>query len=127
MHEDQVCGHQALVATAERAIGDGKAGAAEAAAKAATTRDRVDRLKRGEDVPGFEKPLTREDMERILREAGRTTSDIEHMGLLATLSVSEIKNELVPELLKAKNRVEKRITRAFVKRRSAARDDAGRV
>jgi hypothetical protein len=122
MSQGQVEGQKALAASVERAIASGQVAAAEAAAKAATMRDRVGRLKRGEDVPGFDKPLTREDMERALLEAGATKADIRHMGLLATLSVSEIKNELVPELLKAKNRVEKRITRAFVKRRSAVRD-----
>jgi hypothetical protein len=77
MHEEQVEGHKGLVAVAERTIARGQAGAAEAAAKAGEVKDRVERLKRGEDVPGgLGKPLTHEDLKRIFREAGWTNEDI---------------------------------------------------
>jgi hypothetical protein len=108
--------HKALGATVEHAIVKSQAAAVDAAEKAAAAKNRAERIKKGEDVPDS-KPLTQEDIERILREAGWTTSDLEHAELLATLSIAEIKTKLRPELRKAKHRVEKRVTRAFVERK----------
>jgi hypothetical protein len=68
-----------LAATTEHAIAENEAGAADASTKAAAARDRVERIDRGEDVQGgLGKPLTREDMERILLKAGLSRADIRH-------------------------------------------------
>jgi hypothetical protein len=81
MHEEQVNGHKDILAITERSIAAISAHMAEAAAKAADAKDRIERIRKGEDVP-VGKRLTREDVERILREAGLTTADIRHMDLV---------------------------------------------
>ena len=119
MHQDNAAGQKQLAAKAQQAAATGEASAAEAAGKAAAAKDRAERLRRGEDVPGgLGKPRTHDDAIDILRRAGWTNGDLERMRLLTILSEAEIHNELVPEMLKAKDAVEKRVTRAFVRRRS---------
>jgi hypothetical protein len=86
MHAATVADHQQLIATAQRAIANAQAAADNAAANAADAKDRAERIKRGEDVPGgLGKPLAEEDYERILRDAGMNTSDIRHCRQLAEL------------------------------------------
>jgi predicted transcriptional regulator of viral defense system len=52
---------------------------ANAAANAAVAKERVERIKRGENVEGgLGKQLSLEDYVRIMRDAGMTTGDIEH-------------------------------------------------
>jgi len=81
--------HKGLTGKAERAIADCQTAAAEAATKAAAAKDRVERIKRGDDVPGgLGKPLTRDDAERIFREAAMTTSDLRRMARLCEISDS---------------------------------------
>ena len=116
MHEEQIEGQRQLIASAERAIAKGQSAAANAAANAAEAKDRAERLKRGEDVPGgLDKPV---DLERVLREAGLTTRDINHMKLLAAIpekamsAVHEISNEA---FRKAGERAERAAVRRFVR------------
>jgi hypothetical protein len=83
-HRDYCAGTAAdlrgLVATTEQAAAQNEAGAADAAAKAAVARERVERIDRGEDVQGgLGKPLTREDLERILLKSGVTKRDLRRM------------------------------------------------
>jgi hypothetical protein len=52
MHQDHAAGQRQLAATAERAAAAGEAAAAEAAAKATAAKNRAERLRKGEDVPG---------------------------------------------------------------------------
>jgi hypothetical protein len=52
VNEEQVDGHQGLIAKAESAVAKGKAGAANAASKATVAKERIERLKKGEDVQG---------------------------------------------------------------------------
>jgi hypothetical protein len=85
MHEEQVTGHKDLLATAERSIAAISVHMAQAVARAAEARERIERIRKGEDVP-VSKPLTRENAERILREAGFTTADIRHMDLVAAFA-----------------------------------------
>jgi hypothetical protein len=92
-HTGQIEGHGRLIAKAEAKIADIKA-------QAEGAKDRVERLKRGEDVAsGLAKP----DMEKMLRDAGWTTRDINHMrdfgevcaafgeGMFKTLVQEEVK------------------------------------
>jgi hypothetical protein len=121
MHQGQADGHVQLVRTAEGAIAESQAAAAGAATKAADAKDRVERLKRGEDVPGgIGKRLTYEDATRIFHEAGLSDDDIAHAQLLAQLSESELKNELFPAMSKARDRAERALTRALVRRKRRA-------
>jgi hypothetical protein len=83
----QVSGHKEVVATAEQAIASGEAEIAKATANIATAKNRVERIKRGENVQGgFGKPHTREDFERELIKAGFTKSQLRRAMLLAELS-----------------------------------------
>ena len=114
--------HKRLVATAQRAVADGEAAANEAAAKAAAAKDRAERIKRGEDVPGgISKPLTRETFDRILHEAGWNAADIKRAELLATLTELEFRDDLMPALRNATDRVEKAVTCRFIKNRQRER------
>ena len=54
----------------------GQAAAADAGARKATAQDRLERLKKGESLPGgLGKPMTREGFVQSLRDAGWTTAD----------------------------------------------------
>jgi hypothetical protein len=90
MNAGQAEGHKEIAAKSARIAADAEKGAAEAAAKAATAKDRLDRLAKGEDVSGgLRKPMTREDMEKILKNAGWTAADIRFTAELGEASLSE--------------------------------------
>jgi len=72
--------HTKQIAKAEGQIVDLKIEAETAAAAAAEAKDRIERLKRGEDVASG---LTKPDTEKMLREMGRTTRDINHARRLS--------------------------------------------
>jgi hypothetical protein len=83
---DRSKGHAGLLASTERAIADDQKAAAQAAARAETTKDYAARLERGVDVPlNLGKPLTYEDTMRILKAEGFTASDLRHCETLAKL------------------------------------------
>jgi hypothetical protein len=111
MHEAHVEDHKSLGAVTERAIASSKAGAAEASTKAAAAKERADRIRRGEDVPGgLGKPLTREDFDRILRKEG---GDPEHCTRLADVC-KELGFETVFNMIYArKDRAERAIIRSL--------------
>jgi len=93
MHASVVEDHKGLAGTVEHAVAKGQAGMANAAEKRDAAKDRRERLERGEDVPGgLGKPLMREDVERILREAGWTTRDLRRLDLIGAV------NELGPKI-----------------------------
>ena len=77
MNAERAEGNKALAAMASRKGAEADAQAKYAAEKAASLKDRLDRLAKGEDVKGgLSKPLTLEDYERILKDAGWSRSDI---------------------------------------------------
>jgi hypothetical protein len=63
LHRGTIDDHKVLAAITERAIASREVEASAAAAKAVAAKDRVERIWKGR------KPLTREDIERILRNA----------------------------------------------------------
>jgi hypothetical protein len=83
MHTEQMEGHGRLIAGAEGQIAAIKAEAEKCAAAATDAKDRIERLKRGEDVASG---LTKPDWEKMLRESGWTTRDINHARLLSEVS-----------------------------------------
>jgi hypothetical protein len=86
-HQENVEQHKGLATTVERSIAENQKAAVEAGAKRAAVQDRLERLKKGENLPGgLGKPLTREDMEQILRKNGYTTADIRHSDLMAAFT-----------------------------------------
>jgi hypothetical protein len=65
MHEEQTKSLKQLAAGAESGIAENQSAADDAAAKAAEAKERVERLKRGEDVPGgLGKPVDVEQLPR---------------------------------------------------------------
>lgn len=77
MNAEQAEGHKELAAKSARIAADAESRAADAAAKASVAKDRIERIAKGEDVSGgLSKPMTLEDYEKILREAGWTAADI---------------------------------------------------
>jgi hypothetical protein len=74
MNEEQVDGHQALIAKAATAVAKCKAGAADAADKATIAKDRIERIKKGDNVQGgLGKPI---DTVATLLAAGFTKKDL---------------------------------------------------
>lgn len=120
LHAGTVEDHKGLIAAAERKIAAGQAEIAKVMPERDAAKDRRKRLERGEDVSGgLSKPFTREDAERILREAGFTASDIQHSVDLHTLAKSMDWDTLVHELhavgTKASDRAEKAAVRAMLR------------
>ena len=105
VHQGMVDDHKGLIATAESAIAAGT-DAASAAGNAAAAKERAERIRAGEDVPGgLGKPHTREDCERILREAGWTDADIRRAVRLAEIPEHVMQN-LFKMLHAARSRAE---------------------
>jgi hypothetical protein len=115
--------HKAVIARAETKIAEAAQRAAESGEQAQAAKDRLDRIRLGESVPGgLGKPF---DVERALKAAGWTPSDFRRARLLASLTEAEMKQasaktctEVVDAADKAIERVARRIIRA---RRQAER------
>ena len=86
LHVGQVEGHKGIVATAERTIQHSEAAAAQAGEHVQAAQERLDRLDRGEDVPGgLHRPMTREEFDAVLLAAGLTKADIRYMEVVREL------------------------------------------
>jgi|ERR1700730_5112768 len=122
MHVDTVEDQKALAATVASAIAEGQAAADKAAAEAATAKDRVERLKRGEAVPsGIGKPMTHED---FIKMFGWTASDLRHMDLVCAMHEAGLGDEAIDEFCKRREASRKASYRAaarvVLRRRRAA-------
>jgi hypothetical protein len=104
--------HTKQIAKGEGRIVDLKIEAETAATAAAEAKDRVERLKRGEDVASG---LTKPDVEKMLREMGRTTRDINHTRRLSEVCDAfgdeAVFKLLVERHLEAGEREDRRIVR----------------
>jgi hypothetical protein len=88
-------------------------------------------LDRGEDVAGgLGKQMTREDLERELREAGATTSDFRHWGRISKLfkiavaiGGEEAEKQVTREILEGAERGRKAATRKLLNEWLALLDD----
>jgi hypothetical protein len=72
MHAATAEDHKGLAASVASTIARAENHAAEAAVSAKAARERVERIERGENVEGFGKPLTHEDMIAALKKGGWT-------------------------------------------------------
>jgi hypothetical protein len=123
LNEEKVEGHKQLVATAERTIVEGQAEMAKAAEVRDTAKARRERLERGENVSGgLGRPLTREDIEHILRQKGFTASDFRHWGDLNTLAGVMDWDAIMQEMHAARERAEKTAVRAMLRRVKCSAD-----
>jgi hypothetical protein len=121
MHQATADDNKGLATTVETTIASAQAGAETAGAKAEAAKERVTRLKRGEDVSGgLGNPFTREDAERVMRDAGLTDRDIEKSRIVARLSDLGGFDEYVAEVDKVHARArrgEHRAARRVLSRR----------
>lgn len=112
--------HKALAETVARSITTMQVAADEAAANAATAKERTERIRRGEDIEGgLGKPMTREDYERILRKAGLTDADIAHCKRLHELSELGLMDEVYAETSKAREQSMRAVSRRMLLREIA--------
>lgn len=112
MSAAQAHDQETLSATAKAAAEHQRAAAAKAGAQAAEASERVERLERGDDVPGgLSKPV---DFKKVLREAGWTTRDINDAVLLHEV-VEALGEGVIPQIvkfqLKAGERAHRRVLR----------------
>jgi hypothetical protein len=130
-HEDVVADHKRLVGNAEAKIAEGQKAAAMAQTNATEAKARVERLERGEDVPGgLGEPV---ELERQLRDAGFTTRDLNHMRLLAKVCDLVGDDRVIGYMTKASIKASEREGRAALRRIALAlqlgafndADDAG--
>ena len=85
--------HKALISTAETRITEHAASAAEAGERAADAKDRLERIRRGESVPGgLGKPLDVRATAR--RRLGMTERELRRFELLASLTRAELETVL---------------------------------
>jgi hypothetical protein len=113
MQADHIEGHKELVATAENTITLSESQRANAVVKAAEAKQRIERIDRGEDVPGSLKPV---DVEAICKAAGLTTDDIRRAILVAKISEVGAWEEMRDETHKRRERSERAAIRAVAKR-----------
>ena len=84
--------HKTLIARAETAIAEHASKAAEAGERAQAAKDRLEKIRRGEDVAGgLGKPF---DVERALKAAGWTPSDFRRARLQWSLSTAAFETAL---------------------------------
>jgi hypothetical protein len=115
--EEWVDGHKGLAASAERAITNGRANVEKAAANAAVAKERIERIKRGENVEGgLGKPLSLEECHHIMREAGLTAGDIKHCVRVHRVSHAFGFEEMCKAIHEARDRAERNIVRKLHRR-----------
>jgi hypothetical protein len=120
MHAATAEDHKGLATTVASTIAKAEGHAVEAASSAKAARERIERIERGENVEGgLGNPATREEFEAALLKAGFTRARLRHCLLLAELGEDELR-ALMPEILKHKDRVERAVVRAALRRRAAA-------
>jgi hypothetical protein len=113
MHTEHMEGHGRLIAGSEGQIAASKAGAEKCAAAATEAKDRVERLKRGEDVASG---LTKPDWGKMLRESGWTTRDINYARLLAEVSNAFGDREVLKLVWEKREKVARREEMHIVRR-----------
>ena len=119
MHEGQAEGLKQVAATAERGIAENRSAADNAAANAAEAKERVERLKRGEDVPGgLGKPV---DFDQICRDAGLSAADLRHYENVAALP-EEVMPTLRDMILAESERARRRLVRMLLRRLNGSDD-----
>jgi hypothetical protein len=112
------------LAPAERRIAKAQVEMAKVAEARDAARGQLARLDRGEEVSGgLGRSMTQEDCVRILKAAGRTTSDIRHAMDLAELSriggeqaFEDFLQESFRRMLAADKRLSKSVGRAMLRR-----------
>jgi len=88
-------GHKNLIASAEAKLKESESAAADAGEKRETAENRLQRLRRGEDVSGgLGKKF---DLDASLKAAGITPRDLRHMQILGSLTKAEFESLCEPK------------------------------
>ena len=123
-HGEQCEGHRQIIARAQAAFAASEAGATDARAEAAKAKNRVERLRRGEDVPGgLGEPV---DVEAFLRAEGWTTADPNHARLLSEVAGALGEDATFKKLLEERERAERRTVRRLARELPVQLDDEDR-
>jgi hypothetical protein len=110
VHEEQVGGQKELMAEAERAIAGGSELMTKPAAQIADAKDRAERLRKGEDVPGgLAKPFTLEDFFK----AGFTKEELRRCDQMRDVCEALGFEAVVKLLIAERDRAELRALRAL--------------
>lgn len=125
MHADNVAGHKGLALKAERKAAEGQAAMNNAAEHLEPIRQRIERIKQGEDVQGgLGQQLSLGQAEQILRDNGLTTSDIKHCT-----TVAQLKGDAWDEFLRwradDKRHAEKALARKLLRKQQAEQTTTG--
>jgi hypothetical protein len=117
VNEQRIGGQRQVIALTEADIAKSQAAVANAANHSAEANERVERLKRGEDVPGgLVRPAL--DLEKVLRKAGFSTSDLTYARLSASLP-----EDAIPKIAQAAVEGSERATRRMTRKLVRERDD----
>jgi hypothetical protein len=115
MHQATADDNKGLAAIVERTIANAQAGAKMAGTEAETAKERVARIKRGEDVPGgLSRPPS---FEAALRDAGWTTANIKRARAVNAIDELGEFDELLTEIHKRRERSENAALRSVLRRR----------
>jgi hypothetical protein len=114
--------HKALIKRVETTIAEHAPKAAEAGERAQAAKHRLERIRRGESVPGgLGKPF---DPERALKTAGFTERNLRRWELLASLTEAEMKQanaKTCAEVIDAADRAAEREARRIIRARPKPR------
>jgi hypothetical protein len=114
LNEEAATGHKALSVNAERTAASQQARASDAAANAVAARDRAERIKRGEDVPGgIGKPV---DIDAVLAAAGFSKTDSRRAVQLSQVCDAFGFEKVLKILLAERERADRAAVRALHRR-----------
>jgi hypothetical protein len=109
-HAEQIKGQGQLAATASDLIAEGRTAMTDAATRADAAQDRVERLRRGENLSGgLGEPL---DVVALLKQEGFTTADLRHAEQLHALGGGDLFQDYLTEFLKRRAASERRTSYA---------------
>jgi hypothetical protein len=114
VHADQIEGHKALVAKAQTTIASATSEMTHAGQKAAVAKERIEKLKNGENLSGgLSKSTT--GFEKILRDAGWTKADLRHARELAELSKRGLFEVFIEQVREPSQKVAERFEHKVVR------------
>ena len=121
LHQAKADDNRGLLATVQAAIATAEIEAASAATNADAAKERARKVRNGEAVAGgTSKPLIQDDLTRIMRDAGWTTQDIDHAGIVARIADLGGLDELMQEVQRRHRRAEYAAARTVLRRLEGA-------
>jgi hypothetical protein len=113
LNADAAEGHKRVLATVEKQAVEAQAAVADADAKIASLAERLDRLRRGEDVPsGLSAPAT---LAELMKAIGWRPSDRRHALLLSAIARAGAHDMMMAEIMRRHRAAEKAAALAIAK------------